>query len=187
MSLSGILGELQWGVCNHRESRTSPYMVRKGEHFYKGEKEVGRAIVNKSPWFFIGWVLARRVFVFLLGSVILAGQESSPWWCQPLFNWGIHIIFYKLKPTSPPHPGEARRIVQILHTPWLQGSLREVICISATKHRNIHSKVKRPHCQLSSVFLPPNDCHKQSDKKFSFQRSLDLEFMRKGLSICDNI
>ena len=54
MSLFGILGELQRGVCNHGESCTSPYMVRNGEHFYEGEKEVEKAVVNKSPWFFIG-------------------------------------------------------------------------------------------------------------------------------------
>lgn len=94
----------------------------------------------------------RRVFFFLMCCYSCRALEL-PWWCQPLFNWDIHIIFYKLKPRSPPHLGEAGRIVQILHPSWLQGSLREVICISATEHRNIHSKVKRPHCQLSSVLF----------------------------------
>ena len=38
--------ELQFGVYNHGEPWASPPMARGGEHFYREEKEFGRAIVN---------------------------------------------------------------------------------------------------------------------------------------------
>lgn len=80
-------------------------------------------------------------------------------------------------------------MVPISHTLQLQGSfpLGEAINISATEHMNIHSKVKWPDWQFGSVFLPPNECRQQSDEKLSFQRSLDLGIVNKGLWICGNI
>ena len=47
MGLFGINRELQFRVCSHGEPCTSPHTAREGEHFYKGKKEVGRALVNK--------------------------------------------------------------------------------------------------------------------------------------------
>ena len=46
-------------------------MAREGEHFYRGEKEVGRATVDKAR---------QEESFFLLGSII-AGCERSPFWC----------------------------------------------------------------------------------------------------------
>ena len=49
MSISGISRELKYGVCNHGELHSSPHTAREGQDFYREEKEVVRAIVNKEP------------------------------------------------------------------------------------------------------------------------------------------
>lgn len=45
------------------------------ECFYTEEKEVGMAVINKSPWLFTGCVFASKeeTFFFLLGSAIVPG------------------------------------------------------------------------------------------------------------------
>ena len=53
MDLFGISRELHFGVCNHGKPCASSFMAKEGEHFYREEKEVGRAII-KRPWLFIG-------------------------------------------------------------------------------------------------------------------------------------
>ena len=50
--------------------------------------------VNKAPWFFIGWVLARKEeepFSFLLGLAVITGCESSPYW-SPNSNLGFCVL-----------------------------------------------------------------------------------------------
>ena len=42
-----ISKELEFGAWNQGEVHTSPSMAREGEHFYREEKEFGRAVVNK--------------------------------------------------------------------------------------------------------------------------------------------
>lgn len=86
MGLFGIEREFKFGICNYGKPYVSLCMAREGECFYSGEKEAGRAIVNKSPWLFIGWGLSREEegsFLFLLGSDNIPGSESfpflSPW------------------------------------------------------------------------------------------------------------
>lgn len=46
MGLFGIIRELQFEACKHSEPHASPCIEREGEHFYREEKEVERAIVN---------------------------------------------------------------------------------------------------------------------------------------------
>ena len=46
--LSGISRELQFGVCNHG----NPPMAREGGQFYREEKEVERALVNRESMVF---------------------------------------------------------------------------------------------------------------------------------------
>ena len=81
----------------HKEPCTGPPMEREGERFYRGGKEVGRALVNKKSWLFIGLVLARKEEFFLLSvvpSAIVAGQESSPFWSpDPVQLRFLFIIF----------------------------------------------------------------------------------------------
>ena len=50
MGLFGINRELQFRVCSHGEPCTSPHTAREGEHFYKGKKEVGRALFTMALW-----------------------------------------------------------------------------------------------------------------------------------------
>ena len=38
---------IEFRVCHHDEPRSSFHTAREGEHIYRGEKELGRAIVNK--------------------------------------------------------------------------------------------------------------------------------------------
>ena len=45
--LFGISKDLQFGVCDHGKLCASPQTAREGEHFYRGEKKVGRAVVNR--------------------------------------------------------------------------------------------------------------------------------------------
>ena len=54
-------------------------MAREGEHFYRGGKEVGRAVVNKGSMVF-HWLspCQERRGVFLLPIVM--GCESPPFW-----------------------------------------------------------------------------------------------------------
>ena len=49
MGLFRISKELQFKVYNHGEPRASLHKARKEECFYREEKEVRRAIVNKEP------------------------------------------------------------------------------------------------------------------------------------------
>ena len=47
MGLFEISRELQFRVCNHGEAHSSAHTAREEELFYREEKEVGRATVNK--------------------------------------------------------------------------------------------------------------------------------------------
>ena len=47
MGLFGINKDFPFGVYNHGEPHASPCPARRGEPFQRGEKEAGRAIVNK--------------------------------------------------------------------------------------------------------------------------------------------
>ena len=46
MGLFQISRELRFGICIHMQV---PQMAREEEHFYRGEKEVGRTMANKEP------------------------------------------------------------------------------------------------------------------------------------------
>ena len=78
-----ISRELQQRLCNHRKPRLGLFRTRKGELFYKRDKEDLRAVVNKQSWHFIGWVLAwkdKNSSFLLLGSATVTGHQSSPFW-----------------------------------------------------------------------------------------------------------
>jgi len=73
---------LQFKICILGESCVSSHTGRKGESFYKEEKEVGRAGVNReSPWIFIGWALPRK-----------EGGFSSCCWAPPSL-WAMKAPF----------------------------------------------------------------------------------------------
>ena len=72
MGLFGISRELQFRFCKHDEPRTSSRMAREGERFYRGENEVGRALVN-------------RVYGFSLAQS-LPGKKSLSSSCAALLS-----------------------------------------------------------------------------------------------------
>ena len=51
--------------CNHGESCASPCRAREGEHFYRDEKEVGRAIENRVQGVSLAEFLPGKKRVFL--------------------------------------------------------------------------------------------------------------------------
>lgn len=65
--------------------------------------------------------------------------------------------------------------------------LGEAITTSATEHGHIHSMVKRPHSQLRSVFMLPNECCPQLNKKLNFQRVFGFGDCEKGLWVGSDI
>ena len=96
MGLFSFSTKLQFRACSHGDSCTSPPTAREGECFYKGEKEVGRAIVNKGSWLFTWLFTARRkeeTFLYLLGSATIIGREGSPSW-SPNFTLFICLFVY---------------------------------------------------------------------------------------------
>ena len=51
------------------------------ENSYRGEKQVGRTRVNRVHGFLLAESLpGKKSVFFLLGSVIITGHESSPFW-----------------------------------------------------------------------------------------------------------
>ena len=58
MGLFRISREWQFEVCICGEPSVSPQSARAGEHFYRGEEEVGRALTES--WLFIACILARK-------------------------------------------------------------------------------------------------------------------------------
>lgn len=47
MILFGVSKELQFEVCYHSKPHANPPTVREKKLFYRGEEDVGRAIVNQ--------------------------------------------------------------------------------------------------------------------------------------------
>ena len=73
-----------------------PQTARERECFYRKEKGVGRAIINKVPMLLIGWVLARKVLPYCW-ALMSQGMRAFPSGIPTLFNWGFCIlIFYTL-------------------------------------------------------------------------------------------
>ena len=50
------------------------------EKIFIEKKRKFSVLLTKSPSVFIGWVLARKEFFFMLGSAFISGCESSPFW-----------------------------------------------------------------------------------------------------------
>ena len=73
IGLFRISGELQFRVCNHGEPCASSHMAREGEHFYKEEKEVGRAVAN-------------RVHGFLFAESLPGEKRSFSSFCWALLS-----------------------------------------------------------------------------------------------------
>ena len=80
-----ISRELQpwFRVCNHDEPLASPLTEREGDHLYREDKEVGRAVVNIEFMAF-RWLNPcqdrRGVFLPPTDSAITTGHECSPFW-----------------------------------------------------------------------------------------------------------
>ena len=86
MSLFRIKKELQFGVCNHGKPYASLITAKEGQ-LIEGEKEVGRAVVNKE-YMTLHWLSCdslsqaelspgkkRKSFFFLLGSAAVRGPK----------------------------------------------------------------------------------------------------------------
>ena len=62
MALFRISRELHFGVCNHGESCASSYTAR--NNFRRGEKEVGRALLNRAHGFLLAESLPGKKRIF---------------------------------------------------------------------------------------------------------------------------
>ena len=104
-SLFRIRKELQFWVYNHGKSCASPSTAREGQLFYRREKEVWRAIVNKesrkTKSFSLAELLPERRGGLSSSSWALLssqGTRAPPSGLLTLFNWGFCLlIFYKAK------------------------------------------------------------------------------------------
>lgn len=91
--------ELQFGVYNHGEPPVNPPQKWRGELLYRGEKEFGRARVNKESIIITCDSLpmaellpGKESFIFILGPAITIGHETSPF--KPLYTiWFFFINF----------------------------------------------------------------------------------------------
>ena len=105
MGLFSISRELQFEVCICGEPSVSPQSARAGEHFYRGEEEVGRALTESKAFHCLCPCQERRgVFLLPLGHCcccnlmyqtfrgFLLGTtwdySSALWWWWLLFVWG---------------------------------------------------------------------------------------------------
>lgn len=74
--------EIQFRVCNHGSHIQAPE-AKEGEHSHRTEKEIGRVIVNKETIAF-HWLSCfqerKGSLIFLLGSAIIPGPESFPFY-----------------------------------------------------------------------------------------------------------
>ena len=88
MGLSGISRELQFSFCNHREPFESPRTAKEGKHFYREEKEIARAIVNKESMAFHWLNPCEERRVFLLIGLCHCGRE----WELPFLVSRLYLI-----------------------------------------------------------------------------------------------
>ena len=110
MGLSRISRELQFEVCICGEPSVSPQSARAGEHFYRGEEEVGRAPTESMGFHCLCPCQERRGVLlvsvghccccnlmyqtfrgFLLGTTW--DYSSTLWWWWLLFVWGDFVLF----------------------------------------------------------------------------------------------
>ena len=98
MGLFRISRELQFGVCNHGEPRASPLTAREGELFYREEKEVGRALVNRVHGLSLAELLpGKESSFFVLSSVTITGHKCSPFWSpESLIEVSVYQFFTRL-------------------------------------------------------------------------------------------
>ena len=94
-----ISRELQLQVCNRNMPVTSPYTTREVEQFYREQRGVGRALVNRVPGFSLAVSLQERrvnpssCWVLLSSWSMRAPPSSFP----TLFKWGFCLlIFYTM-------------------------------------------------------------------------------------------
>lgn len=90
MGLFRISRELQFGVCNHSESHASP---REGD---RGEREIGRAVVNKEAMGFHWRSPCQERGDFLLPvELCYCYVRAPPSGHSTLFIWDFYsLIFY---------------------------------------------------------------------------------------------
>ena len=107
--LLGINKESQFKVCNHGQSLPS-LPDTKGRTFLLRGKGNWEACSKQSPRLFIGRVLAskeKESLFFLLGSTIVPGCESSPF-------WSLNSIYLKERKKKV----KSLSRVRLLATPW---------------------------------------------------------------------
>ena len=68
MGLSRISRELQFEVCICGEPTVSPQSARAGEHFYRGEEEVGRALSESMAFHWLSPCQERRAVLLPVGG-----------------------------------------------------------------------------------------------------------------------
>ena len=93
--------ELQFGVSNHSKLLASPSMAREGEHIYRGEKEVGRAIVNRVHGFSLAESSPgrKRSLSFSCCALLSSqGMRALPSGLPTLFNWGFCLLIFYIFP-----------------------------------------------------------------------------------------
>ena len=79
MGLFGISRELQFRVCNHGKPCANPCKAREGDHFYRREKKVGRAIVNRVRGFsWAEFLLEKESFFFCWAMQLSQGVRAPP-------------------------------------------------------------------------------------------------------------
>ena len=86
-----------FGISREFKPHASPCTTGEGELFYRGEKEVGRAIVNKESMAFHWLSLCQKRSLFSCCWALFPVVDPSG--LPALFNWGFCLlIFHKGKP-----------------------------------------------------------------------------------------
>ena len=90
MGLSRISRELQFEVCICGEPSVSPQSARAGEHFYRREEEVGRALTESMAFHCLCPCQERRAVLLLpVGTAVVVTSCIK---LSATFYWGPHGI-----------------------------------------------------------------------------------------------
>ena len=90
MGLSRISRELQFEVCICGEPSVSPQSARAGEHFYRWEEEVGRALTESMAFHCLRPCQERRAVLLLpVGAAVVVTSCIK---LSEAFYWGPHGI-----------------------------------------------------------------------------------------------
>ena len=164
MGLFSISRELQFEVCLCGEPSVSPQSARAGEHFYRGEEEVGMALSVMAFQWLSPCQERRGVFLplggccccnlmyqtfrgFLMGTT--RDYSSTLWWWWLLFVWGDFVLFKASLTLSASQGGCSLRVF----SPLSWGQYWEVLWL-------VHDHVARKWQRLdSNTGRFPNEAH----------------------------